>query len=954
MIVNFTQRWHEIEPLIDQLFEVPAAEQAQWLRSHCDDESLRALVAQALTHAPEVEALERGMVQWLPTLADTLHDKLPIIAGYRVLRFVGAGGMASVFEAERELPGGPQKVALKLLRMDVHDSDERRRFLREQRILARLQHPHIAQLLDAGFSPTGTPFLALEFVAGNNLVQHCEQSSIDVHGRLALFIDVCAAVEHAHRSLIVHRDLKPSNVLVGADGCVKLVDFGIAKLLTSEGEAEHTRAEARRLTRSYAAPEQFIGDTATTAIDVYALGVLLAELLCHQQPRRMEVRDDMHVPAFDDEALRRKLGVDLHAIVHQAMRLDPIRRYGSVAALRDDIERYLDGKPLQARADTLAYRVFTLAKRHMWAVSASAVIAVVLAGATAVGLYESHRARIAAAEARMQASAAEGEAQRADALKSFLEGLFDNTPHGAQTSGVTEVLLERGRERADRDFANQPALRVEILALIGDLERRSGHTDRAQQPLEEAASLATIQFGVTDRRTLHIEYLLAEEADALGRVRSGRLRLQHAIEAFESVPHYGSPEEVQALAWLAGLDERMGESKEAIDVGNRAVTLARRALADNSDALSEAVTNLGWIYMDAGHPDRAEPLLREALARKRSRYGANHPDVADAMTLLSTALLQRGRYDESEKLMRNALDIDMNAYASPDAHIAGDLNNLANVLQLEDRFDEASGFYAKSLATDSALTSTPSLDETVTLSHLAHIRFSQGAYADAEASFREVIERKQRLLGADYDDNGRGDDASGLAEVLIARGRIDEAQMIADKSLVEARRRHREAHPDIASALAVQAEVAAARGAHKRAETLAEEAFAIYATLSDQDSEKAIRVRLLFGETLQAIGRSDEAKRQFENALAAAKAITPNKAALVAHVEADLACTEVSLNDSAAADQLRIEAKGLLAEINDEPNGERDLTMRLLGCERDRGQPKAEARHWEKDLLINS
>src|SRR5579859_2105326 len=190
MISAFSQRWHEIEPLIDQLFEVPVHERAEWLRRHCPDATLRVLVEQALDNAPGVEALERGMQQWLPSLGDDQPDALPAIAGYRVLRFVGAGGMASVFEAERELPGGPQTVALKLLRIDVHDADERRRFLREQRILARLQHPHIAQLLDAGFSPTGTPFLALEFVAGDDLVVHCEKHGLAERERLALFIDV--------------------------------------------------------------------------------------------------------------------------------------------------------------------------------------------------------------------------------------------------------------------------------------------------------------------------------------------------------------------------------------------------------------------------------------------------------------------------------------------------------------------------------------------------------------------------------------------------------------------------------------------------------------------------------------------------------------------------------------------------------------------------------------------
>lgn len=903
MIVDFARRWHEIEPLIDQLFEVPAARREEWLREHCQDITLRALVAQALDKAPGIEALERGMAQWLPMLADEQPDALPLIPGYRVLRFAGAGGMASVFEAERELPGGPQTVALKLLRIDVHDADERRRFLGEQRILARLQHPHIAQLLDAGFSPTGTPYLALEFVDGDDIVRHCARRDVAVRERLALFVDALAAVEHAHRSLIVHRDLKPSNVLVSEDGCVKLVDFGIAKLLGADGEP--TRTEARRMTRTYAAPEQLAGDAATTLIDVYAMGVLLAEVL-GLQPRRVDGRADVQAPAFDDAVLHLKLGADLHAIVRAATQPDPARRYPGVAALREDVERYLDGKPLQARADTFAYRLCMLAKRHALAVSAAAVTTIVLAGATVVGLHESQLARRAALEAHAQARAAEGEAQRANALKSFLEGLFDNAPHGTQASANAEVLLARGREQADRDFANQPALRVEILALIGDLERRSGHAARGQQPLEEAAALAKAQFGATDRRTLHVEYLLAEEADGLGHFREGASRLQHAIAAFETGPNRDSAEEVQALAWLAGLDERIGESTKAIDAGNKALVLARRVLPDDSPALTDAVLNLGWILMDAGRSARAEPLLREALARKRRQFGADHPEVAAAMSILTSALSRLGRYDESEQLMRDALAIDSKAYASPNSYIAGNFNNLANVLVLEDKFAEADQLYARSLAIDGQLAPASDVDAATTLGNRARLQFRRGAYAEAETGLRDAIDRKQRKLGKDYDDNGRSYDLASLAEVLVARGRLDEAAKLDDSALALAQRLHRDAHPDVAYAMRVDAEVELAGGNEERAGVLAQQAVAMYEALADHGSDKAITAHLLFGQILQTLGRHDDARRQLKAALAAADVITPKASALVAHIKAELARADGSSGGLAATARVRL------------------------------------------------
>ena len=927
MMNDLCDRWIEIEALIDRLFDVPAPKRADWLRTHCHDPGLRVLVERALDDAPAVASLERGMAQWLPALADGLAERLPEIPGYRLLRFVGAGGMASVFEARRELPGGPQTVALKLLRFDVHDADERRAFLREQHILARLQHPHVAQLLDAGFTPTGTPFLALEFVAGDNLVRHAQGRGLATRERLALFVDVCAAVEHAHRNLIVHRDLKPSNVLVSADGQVKLVDFGIAKLLTGDGEP--TRTLARRMTRAYAAPEQLSGDAATTAIDVYALGVMLAELLAGRRPGSA----DGGAPGCDD-ATRRRLGVELHAVVQAATRPDPLRRYPGVAMLREDIQRYLDGQPLQARPPRIGYRVRKFVKRHALAVTASVAFAALLVAATATGLHEARLARAAASQTRAQALAAQDEARRADALKSFLEGLFDRATSGPAGNDTAEILLAQGRERVDRDFGMQPALQADILALIGDLERRSGHPDRALQPLEQAAALATTQFGAADLRTLHIETLLAKEEDELGHVHHAALRLQRAIQAVDSGPQRGAPEQARALAWLAGLVERSGESTKAIALGEQALALARRG-SGASDVETEVVTNLGWIQMDAGHPARAEPLLREALARARARLGGSHPDVADASTFLASALLQLSRAGDAEPLMRTALAIDARLYARPNGRTAWHLNDLANIQVVEARFDEARSNYLRAVAVARPLEPATGLSEAVVLANLARLDHRRGDEAAAESGLREAIARKQRLLGADYADNGRSYDRACLAEILVARGHLDEARTVAADALADARARHPEAHPDIAFALATQARLMAASGDLAQAATLAGQAVAMDTLLANQDSEKAIRARLLLGETLRRLGRDADARPPLQEALASAAAMAPPQPALVAHLAAELSGADRSLGDDAMAVRLRERARAALAQVAPGRYAERDAVVRLLARGRD-------------------
>jgi serine/threonine-protein kinase len=587
---------------------------------------------------------------------------------------------------------------------------------------------------------------------------------------------------------------------------------------------------------------------------------------------------------------------------------------------------------LQARADGAVVRACKFVRRHALAVSSGVAVAVLLGASTAIGLHEASLARAAATQTRAQAAAAEDEARRAEALKSFLEGLFDNATRGAATNDTAELLLAQGRERVDRDFAMQPALHVEILALIGDLERRSGHPDRAQRPLEQAAALAKAQFGAADRRTLHIEYLLAKEGDELGHVREATARLQGAIDAFEAGPRRGSPDEAAALAWLAGLEERRGQSTQAIALGEKAVAIARGE-PDAGNALIEAVTNLGWIQMDAGHPARGEPLLREALARTRERLGDRHPDVADSMALLAGALRQLGRSGESERLLLAAIDIDNRVNPHPNGHTAWHVNDLANVYVIEGRLEQAQASYAKALDLNRALAPAANLGETVNLANLARLRFRQGAYADAEAGMRDAIQRKAHLLGTDYEDNGRSYDRACLAEILVARGHLDEAQEIANDALAEARTSHPEAHPDIAFALTVNARLMAARGDRERASMLVGSAVAMDALLADQDSERAIRARLLFGELLHKLGRDGEARPQLQDALAAAVAMAPAPPALVGHIAGELAHVAESLGDRSAAALMRERARTSLAGVTQGQNAERDEVLQLLAPE---------------------
>ncbi|GAA0719426.1 serine/threonine-protein kinase [Dokdonella soli] len=935
MNAAFADRWTEIEPLLNRIFDVPDEARAAWLQRHCPDATLRALVERTLGNTRRAEALERGMSQWLPESAekwrdDVIETALPRIAGYRVVDFIGAGGMASVFKAERDLPGGPQTVALKLLRVNVHDPQERARFLREQRILARLQHPHIAQLLDAGFTPTDTPYLALEFVAGDTLLAHCDRHRLGIRARLAVFVDVCTAVEHAHQNLVVHRDLKPSNVLVSTDGRVKLLDFGIAKLLTGDDDA--TRTEACRLTRAYAAPEQLVGDPATTAIDVYALGVLLGELLgCKRVGEGNgditfgRVFDDAAAAArgLSASALRRQLRGDLAAIVRKATQADPNLRYASAAALRGDLLGYLRGEPIQARPDAPGYRLLKFVQRHTLGFAFAALLAATMAAATAFSAKE-------AALANRSADRAEDEAARAHAVQSFLQGLFDSATPGAAAAENAEELLARGRERADRDFAASPVLRVEILGLIGDLQRRSGYPDHAREPLESAATLARQTFGAGDKRTLYIEYLLAKLAYDVGHFREGAARLQQALDDFHTSAHAGSKEEVQAMAWLGGLHQRIGDSRKAEALGGDALAIARRILPPDDTTLTEAVTNLGWVYTETGRPTDAVSLLGEALASKRRLLGEQHADVADAMALLASAMFKLGRYGEAEQLMRGAAAIDAKAYSRPHPRVASHLNDLATALALEDKLDEAIDYYQQSIALGRRIFANGDLNSAIALTNVAGVRFEQGLYADAEVTMRSGIAEKTRLLGADYIDNDCDYDKASLARILIPLGRLDEAQGLLDEAIAEGHRRRGGSHADVAFALVVQARLLAARGDHAQAATSAREAVALYGALEQPNSSKAIAALLVLGENLRALDRNSEARTILSAALDNARASSPPAPSMLVRALTELARTEDALGHSANALELRTEARASIPSIPPGRNIERDEAKRWL------------------------
>ncbi len=456
-----------LRALFDAAIEIPREEREAWMETHVSDPEERIALARLLDSDEDTSGFfETPAGEHVVGFAAGMTDDLispdgligTRIGAFRLVRLLGKGGMAAVFLGEREGGDFRQLAAVKLLRRGLYSELEQRLFQRERRVLAALAHPNIAHLIDGGLTDAGIPFLIMEYVDGLPVTRHAAEHALDARARIALFLTICRTVESAHRSLVVHRDIKPSNILVTEDGTVKLLDFGIAKLIEDEGE---TPTEAV-FTPEYAAPEQLAGKPVTTATDVYALGLLLYELLLGRRPagyptRRpsSQVEPPAQTAAAPPLALRRLLRGDLDNILLRALEPEPERRYASAGALADDIERHLAGRPVEAHPPSRWYRTRKFVQRHRGGVAISAALVLGILSALGLALWQAN-------VALRQEEAALHEAQRANSVRDFMEKLFEPVSEGVAEDKQPSLsdLVAAGVERLKTTPDLGPAERV--------------------------------------------------------------------------------------------------------------------------------------------------------------------------------------------------------------------------------------------------------------------------------------------------------------------------------------------------------------------------------------------------------------------------------------------------------------------------------------------------------------
>ena len=836
--------WPRIRNVLDAALELAPELREAYVAEKCPEADIRRQVYSILAaYNDETSFLERPVA--LASLSSAAGVPLPgdRIGPYLLEKKMGEGGMGAVYLARRADEAFDKVVAIKLLKRGWASEEEIRRFRVERQILADLEHPNIAKLLDGGSTAGGQPYLVMEYVEGLPIDEYCERNQIGIEARIALFLEVCSAVQFAHQNLIVHRDLKPGNILVDQDGHPRLLDFGIAKILAPGDfaeEVEITAAGISPMTPQYASPEQIRGGAITTASDVYSLGVILYRLLTGLPPYRFESRDlkavvetvcnqDVLPPStrVRQEAVAAgqnpprltvgRLRGDLDAIVLLALAKEPARRYATAEQLADDLRRHLNHEVVRARGGALSYRVSRFVHRHRLGLMSLSIVFLVLAVSVLVLLNQQRQLLI-------QKNQAEREKNRAEKVSSWLTELF-SLPDPGRSLGekvTARELLDKSKTSIEVDLAGEPELLAALLATLGETYGNLGQLPEANE-LFASAWRALRATGASSARLGNTLYHLADILSQRGRYLVARkvalLALTH-LEQDRETP----ADLVRCQALLANIEAKLGEFGRAAELfaeveaparklgDTAALTLVleyaaefelTRGNLERTLALYQEALDLQRAKKGAGHPDsalletklyfalakkepaRAEALLRDALARQRRLYGGAHPMLAITLNNLGLVVFDQGRLDEAEPIYLESLEMGRQVYGDSHPRLAATLTNLGLLASRRQDLVAAELAFEKALTILSSEIGERNLDYALICSNLGEAELAAGRLVDARRLLEKALEITQEAVGLEHPQVILI--LNNLAELARREGKPKQARDILTRALAMAR-----------------------------------------------------------------------------------------------------------------------------------------------------------------------
>ncbi len=698
-----SENWKKLEEAVSVAVEISDTQKrAAWLIEFCGgDEELKSEIESLLAfEAESANFLENSIAPYaakiLPETKNNLSGKQ--FGHYKIIREIGYGGMGAVFLAERSDGEFDQQVAIKIIRQTIAGSEITNRFRRERQILAGLNHPNIAKLLDGGISETGEPFLVMEYVAGKPLLEFAE--NLETKARLKLFLKICAAVSYAHQNLIIHRDIKPSNILVTKDGEPKLLDFGLAKISdVGSADENQTQTAFRALTPAYASPEQLRGEQVTTASDVYSLGVVLYELLTEKRPFDFQGKSLEQIiktvtefqPSLPSQVAGSKLPVsnlknDLDNIVLMALRKESERRYKSVEAFAEDLERHLKNLPVRARPQTFKYRASKFIRRNKITVAAAALIFLTLLGGIAATLWQIRQTQ--------------KEKEKAEAVNAFLEQILkysnpilSNLRKNGQETTVNEVLDEAARRLDSGEFDSSPEVKAELERTVATTYFGQGKFQPGTKHMEQYVRLLRELYGENHPKmivgSIHWAILLFSK----GELDEAEKTFRRYLPLLKNEYQKGSVKAetlAEALNNFAYLRRTQGDSKEAEAIFRQTLELIPNLSDEARNIVATTRSTLASTIADQGRFDEALQTAREAVEEFQNRGEIDSPNYSFSLTVYGGFLSEKGEFAEADKVLREA-EIILRKFLSPTNLWLGDnLRNQAMSLYNQGKYAEAS------------------------------------------------------------------------------------------------------------------------------------------------------------------------------------------------------------------------------------------------------------------------
>ncbi len=813
-----TKRWNIVRELFDKALDLSASERVSFLQEQCGADADMLAEIKDLLKADETPHSILGapaLVSFDPFGDDVLIGSR--IGAYKINKLIASGGMGAVYLAERDDGQFTQQVALKLIKRGMDSEEIIRRFHSERQILANLEHPNIARLIDGGVADSGQPYFAMEYVDGIPITKYCDKHQLSISNRLDLFKTACRAVQFAHQNLIVHRDLKPSNILVDSTGAVKLLDFGIAKVLGEDNEsAQQTRTGLRVMTPGYASPEQVRAETVTTASDVYSLGVVLFELLIGQRPHNLDGLSPLQVErilsdeeptkpsvalsglwdttqttgksdqqgagdtlaqrvqtrGIDSNKLKRLLKGDLDNICLMSVRTSTARCYSSAGQLLEDIDRYQRQLPVRARADTSSYRIQKFLSRNK---TAALTIGTGLLAVVTLTVF--YTLRLSAERDRAQL-----EARKAKQTAEFVTSLFNAAdPNVSQGKEITaRELLEQGRLRVDEELAGQPEVQASMLLAISESYTLLGLMEKAKEAAYDALSSQREAFGAGSKGEVDILTEIGLVHYYLQELDSSLFWSEQALS--QSIAHYGKIHSVtqRNLSAIGATLRRMGRSDTAAVILRKAIEMGRELPDMDSLNLAHSLNQLGRLLSLQGEQKGAEPYLVEGLAIRRAVLGDDNFEVCASRGALAAMYRLQKKLPLAAKLYSENLESLRKLVGDSHHFFGGTLTSVANVKRDMGEYDAADSLYQLSYAILKATLPDGHIDLTSPLIGMAMLHNLRHEYHEAIAILDSVITLHNNQLGAEHWRTAAA--MVALGESYLGLQRLDKSRSMLERA----------------------------------------------------------------------------------------------------------------------------------------------------------------------------